>query len=158
MENLRGGSPLSQISIPSTTIFVPPFPSIKVPLPSNVLNTNIVPPQEVMSTAHNSTTITLRCIAISFERERGEACTASSLAKRYHPCCNNAQPIVEEGRWFGRHGEGLKDLSRVVEELGGELGRDHVRFSRKFSCASGKPAAACKAIPLKVASDRQRCR
>src|SRR5258708_30903949 len=94
MENLRGGSPLSQISIPSTTVFVPPFPSMKLPLPSNVLNTNMVPPQEVMSTTHNNTTITLRCIAISFERERGEACTASSLATRYHPCCNNAQPIV----------------------------------------------------------------
>src|SRR5258706_9902580 len=88
MENLRGGSPLSQISIPSTTVFVPPFPSIKVPLPSNGLNANRVP-QEAMSTAHNNTTIALRCIAISFFRG-----SRSSLAKRYHSCCNIAQQNV----------------------------------------------------------------
>src|SRR5712672_2309211 len=89
MENLRGGSPLSQISIPSTTVFVPPFPSIKFPLPSNGLNANMVPPQEDMSTAHNNTTITLRCIAISFFRG-----SRSSLAHRYHSCCNIALPHV----------------------------------------------------------------
>src|SRR5882672_5607828 len=98
MENFRGGSPLSQISIPSTTVFVPPFPSIKFPLPSNGLNANVVPPQEVMSTAHNNTTIALRCIAISFFRG-----SWSSLAKRYHSCCNitqqNVAPPSETGEF-----------------------------------------------------------